>query len=156
MLQRFDITPFTYHLCCPDCGGDWTICGHATPDAVLELAELTADAKTLAEERAANGDWPAPVTVADYLAWIEDEATIQEEAVQAARQSVTLTLNQYKAGTVSFLNVVVVQTAQLNNERTLVGILGRRLTAAVALVKALGGGWNAMPADTPAGRAPAR
>ena len=85
MRQRFDITPFTYHLGCPDCGGDWTVCGHATPDSVLEMAELTADAKTLAEERAANGDWPAPVTVADYLAWIEDEATIQEE--QAADHS---------------------------------------------------------------------
>ncbi len=83
--QRFDITPFTYHLCCPDCGGDWTICGHATPDAVLELAELTAGVKEMAEERAAHGEWPAPMTVADYLAWIEDEATIQEE--QAADHS---------------------------------------------------------------------
>ena len=86
---------------------------------------------------------------------LEQEASIQEEAVQAARQSVALTLNQYKAGTVSFLNVVVLQTAQLNNERTFVGILGRRLAAAVSLVKALGGGWRALPADTPAVRAPA-
>ena len=66
-----------------------------------------------------------------------------EEAVQAARQSLDLTINQYKAGTVSYLNVVIVQTATLNNERTLVGIHGRQLTSAVTLVKALGGGWNA-------------
>jgi NodT family efflux transporter outer membrane factor (OMF) lipoprotein len=87
---------------------------------------------------------------------LQSEASIQEEAVQAARQSVALTLNQYKAGTVSFLNVVVVQTAQLNNERTLVGILGRRLSAAVALVKALGGGWDAASSNPPADRAPNR
>jgi NodT family efflux transporter outer membrane factor (OMF) lipoprotein len=80
---------------------------------------------------------------------LDREAAIQEEAVQAARQSVALTLNQYKAGTVSFLNVVIVQTAQLNNERTLVGILGRRLSAAVALVRALGGGWQAPAPGSP-------
>jgi outer membrane protein TolC len=53
---------------------------------------------------------------------------------------VVLTLNQYKAGTVSYLNVVIVQTALLGNERTAVGIRGQRLAAAVTLVKALGGG----------------
>jgi NodT family efflux transporter outer membrane factor (OMF) lipoprotein len=74
---------------------------------------------------------------------LEEEAKVQEEAVRAARESVELTLNQYKAGTVSYINVVTVQTAQLNNERAAVGILGRRLVAAVGLVKALGGGWNA-------------
>lgn len=74
---------------------------------------------------------------------LEEESRVQEDAVRAARQSVELTINQYKAGTVSYLNVVLVQTALLNNERTAVGILGRRLAAAVSLVKALGGGWTA-------------
>jgi NodT family efflux transporter outer membrane factor (OMF) lipoprotein len=74
---------------------------------------------------------------------LEQEAGVQQEAVHAARQSLELTLNQYKAGTVSYLNVVTVQTAWLANERAAVVILGRRLTAAVTLVKALGGGWVA-------------
>lgn len=73
---------------------------------------------------------------------LEQEAKVQEEAVAAARQSVALTTNQYKAGIVSFINVVQVQTTQLNNERTLVSLLGRRLTAAAQLVRALGGGWT--------------
>ena len=73
---------------------------------------------------------------------LEDAEKVQEEATVAARQSVELTINQYKAGTVSYLNVVIVQSSWLNNERTLVGIRGRRLTAAVTLVKALGGGWS--------------
>jgi len=78
-----------------------------------------------------------------------EEAQVQEEAVRAARESVVLTTNQYKAGIVSYINVVTVQTTQLNNERTAVGILGRQLVAAVTLVKALGGGWSAaeMAAD---------
>jgi len=72
-----------------------------------------------------------------------EEAEVQEAAVRAARESVLLTINQYKAGIVSYINVVTVQTTQLNNERTAMGILGRRLVAAVTLVKALGGGWSA-------------
>lgn len=74
---------------------------------------------------------------------LEDEARVQEAAVMAAQQSVALTTNQYKAGTVSYLEVVVTQTVALANERIAVDILGRRMAATVLLVKALGGGWNA-------------
>ena len=80
---------------------------------------------------------------------LEQEARVQADAVEASRQAVELTLNQYKAGTVNYLNVVAVQTAQLTNERTATSILGRRLTAAVTLVKALGGGWSAAELPIP-------
>jgi NodT family efflux transporter outer membrane factor (OMF) lipoprotein len=73
---------------------------------------------------------------------LEQEAATQAEAVQAARLSTELTLNQYKSGTVNYLSVVVVQAAQLNNEATAVNLTGQRLVAAVALVQALGGGWT--------------
>ncbi|PYN11685.1 MAG: hypothetical protein DME06_11185, partial [Candidatus Rokuibacteriota bacterium] len=65
------------------------------------------------------------------------------EAVKAAQESVTLTTTQYKAGTVSYLNVITVQTIELANEVTAVRILGRRMAAAVLLIQALGGGWSA-------------
>jgi NodT family efflux transporter outer membrane factor (OMF) lipoprotein len=74
---------------------------------------------------------------------LEQEWSVQDEAVKAAREALDLANNQYKAGTVSYLNVVVAQAAAYSNERTALAILGRRLTASVALVKALGGGWNA-------------
>jgi NodT family efflux transporter outer membrane factor (OMF) lipoprotein len=74
---------------------------------------------------------------------LEQEATTQDEAVKAAGRSVFLTLNQYQAGTVSYLNVVTAQTIALNDEITAIQILGQRMTAAVLLVQALGGGWNA-------------
>jgi len=73
---------------------------------------------------------------------LEQEARVQEEAVKAARQSVELTTNQYKAGIVTYLNVIAVQATTLSNERAAIDILNRRLAAAVLLVKALGGGWN--------------
>jgi NodT family efflux transporter outer membrane factor (OMF) lipoprotein len=73
---------------------------------------------------------------------LEDEARVQDEAVAAARQSVTLTTAQYRAGTVSYLNVITTQTIALADEVTAVQIQGRRMTAAVLLVEALGGGWS--------------
>jgi len=74
---------------------------------------------------------------------LEQEAAVQNAAVKAARESETITNNQYKAGTTNYLSVVVVQAAALNNERAALAILGRRLIASVGLIKALGGGWNA-------------
>ena len=73
--------------------------------------------------------------------YLAEESRVQAEAARAARESVVLTVNQYKAGTVSFLNVVQVQATQLNEERQTVALLGRRLAANVALIRALGGSW---------------
>jgi len=73
---------------------------------------------------------------------LEVEAKLQAEAVAAARQSVQFTENRYKAGTASFLDVINVQAILLANERTAVALLGRRFTASVQLVRALGGGWE--------------
>ena len=73
---------------------------------------------------------------------LEEEAKVQDEAVEAARKSLAVALNQYKAGTVNYLTVIVVQAATLNNEITSLNILVRRMAASVLLVKALGGGWS--------------
>lgn len=75
------------------------------------------------------------------LRLLEQEAAEQQAALRAARQAAELALNQYRAGTVSYLNVVSAQTAVLVAERSATDLLGRRLVASVALVKALGGGW---------------
>jgi len=72
-----------------------------------------------------------------------EEAGVQDDAVKAAREAVTIVNNQYRAGTANYIAVVVLQAAALNNERTALGIRGRRLAASVGLIKALGGGWSA-------------
>ncbi len=87
---------------------------------------------------------------------LDEEAQVQSQAVEAARETVNLTTNQYKAGVVSYLNVVTAQTIALSNERTAISIEGQRLQAAALLIKALGGGWKdpaieaaRQPANTP-------
>jgi hypothetical protein len=81
---------------------------------------------------------------------LEGENAVQDEAVTAARKSVDLTTNQYKEGTVSYLNVITVQTIALTDEITAIQIRGRRMAAAVLLVQALGGGWTAADLPSPA------
>jgi NodT family efflux transporter outer membrane factor (OMF) lipoprotein len=73
---------------------------------------------------------------------LEDEAVVSNEALEAARESLRLTQNQYKAGLIAYLDVVTVQATALNNERTVLTLLQTRLVASVQLIAALGGGWD--------------
>ncbi len=67
----------------------------------------------------------------------------ENDAVAAAREAERVINNQYIAGTVAYTSVIVAETTALNDAVTAVGIRQSRLTASVALVQALGGGWNA-------------
>lgn len=72
---------------------------------------------------------------------LSGEITIQDEATKAAQESETIALNQYKAGLVSYLSVVIEQTTALSNERASLSVRGRQLASSVALIKSLGGSW---------------
>jgi NodT family efflux transporter outer membrane factor (OMF) lipoprotein len=74
---------------------------------------------------------------------LEQRATIEDATVKAAREAETLTLNQYKAGTVPYSSVITAQTTRLNSEQNALDVLSGRLQASVAMIQALGGGWNA-------------
>jgi NodT family efflux transporter outer membrane factor (OMF) lipoprotein len=73
------------------------------------------------------------------LRTLEEEAKEQEAAVRFAKESLQQTENRYKAGTVDYLSVVIVQSTALTAERNALSILGRRLNANIGLIKALGG-----------------
>jgi NodT family efflux transporter outer membrane factor (OMF) lipoprotein len=81
---------------------------------------------------------------------LAQEADQLDVAVKAAEESLRLELDRYKAGTDSYLNVITTQTIALGDERTAVQLLERRMVAAVQLISALGGGWNASTLPTPA------
>lgn len=74
---------------------------------------------------------------------LSEEAILQESAVKAANEALQQSINRYKAGTIDYLNVAVLQTNTLNNQRNAIAIHGRRLQASIALIKAIGGGWDA-------------
>ena len=70
------------------------------------------------------------------------EAQQQAEVVQAARVSLRLAENQYKAGTAVYLNVITAQTTLFNARNAQLTLLNRRYVAAAGLIQALGGGWG--------------
>ena len=72
------------------------------------------------------------------------EAQLQGEnsALQSARQTLEIANNRYKAGLVTYLDVVTSQSDELAVERTVVELQGETRVAAVGLIKALGGSWQ--------------
>ncbi len=74
---------------------------------------------------------------------LETESGQAKQAVDSAQRSLDISTAQYKAGVVSYLQVLTAQTFLLQNQRSAVDLLTRRLTASVQLVGALGGGWDA-------------
>lgn len=86
--------------------------------------------------------------VEDYLIQLqvlEREMELQELATVAAKESLRLMENQYKAGMIDYLSVVNLQTSALTSERSVLSQLNNRLVASVQLIAALGGGWNGEP-----------
>jgi NodT family efflux transporter outer membrane factor (OMF) lipoprotein len=72
---------------------------------------------------------------------LQQEASKQDEAVASAKKTLQLELDQYRIGTVGYLEVVTAQSTALANERTAVDLERRQMDASVLLVKALGGIW---------------
>ena len=74
---------------------------------------------------------------------LKDEADRQRAAAAAAQRSLDISMNQYRAGIVSYLQVETQQTALLTSQRAALTVTGRQFVAAVQLIRALGGGWRA-------------
>jgi len=64
-------------------------------------------------------------------------------ALHSARRTVDISMTKYKGGVITYLEVVVAQSAALNIEQTVVQLSAQRLAASVSLIKALGAGWTA-------------
>ncbi len=79
---------------------------------------------------------------------LAEEADVTDRAVKAAEESLTISTDQYKGGIVAYLQVITAQTAALQDEKTAVDLLTRRMTASVLLIEALGGGWDASKLPT--------
>jgi len=73
---------------------------------------------------------------------LQEQAVVQNQAAASARLALKLVLNQYKAGTVAYSNVITAQIAAFTAEKAASDVAGLRMTAAVGLIQALGGGWH--------------
>jgi NodT family efflux transporter outer membrane factor (OMF) lipoprotein len=70
---------------------------------------------------------------------LADEEAAATRAATAAHATLRATENQYRAGTVSYLNVVIAESTSLSTDSSLISVQSRRLLAHMALLKAMGG-----------------
>jgi NodT family efflux transporter outer membrane factor (OMF) lipoprotein len=79
---------------------------------------------------------------------LADEAVATDATLASAQRSLDISTYQYKAGTVTYLQVLTSQTALLAEQRAALGVLTRRMVASALLIEALGGGWEASKLPT--------
>ncbi len=133
----------------------WSL-GVAASDDLFEGGLKSADVRAAeASYDAAVADYRQTVLTAfegveDELAALRfygEQAVAERLAVEAAVQNVTVSFNEYQAGTVDYTTVATAETTALSDEQTALTAQQDRLTASVALIEALGGGWTT--ADLP-------
>ena len=73
---------------------------------------------------------------------LQEQEPLRREAVSAAERTAQQLLNRYRAGQVGFTEVVTAQASALSAQRALLQLQVNRQIAAVALIQALGGGWQ--------------
>lgn len=90
--------------------------------------------------------------VEDYLAAtriLSEQILKQQEAVEAAKEQLTLEMGRYQSGIDPYLDVTIAQTTLLSNQQTLTTLNVQESTAAIELIQALGGGWDTSQLPTP-------
>jgi outer membrane protein, multidrug efflux system len=83
--------------------------------------------------------------VEDQLAaihYLDRQSQAEVSAVADAKRAAGIALNQYQAGLVSYLDVVIAQQTLLTNEQAETQVNGAQAVSTVALIRALGGGWK--------------
>lgn len=74
---------------------------------------------------------------------LAEQSDAQARAVASAQKSAQISISRYKAGLVTYLEVVDTERTTLANQRLIAQLAGQRMISSVALIKALGGGWQA-------------
>lgn len=70
------------------------------------------------------------------------QSTVQSRAVTSARRATTLSESRYRNGLVSQLDLLDARRSELRNRRQALQVRSAQYQATVALVRALGGGWD--------------
>jgi NodT family efflux transporter outer membrane factor (OMF) lipoprotein len=78
---------------------------------------------------------------------LEKQTGVDIKAAKDAALGLQIVVNEYKAGTVNYSVVLTAQITALTAEKTAVDVQYLSMSSAVGLIKALGGGWDAVILD---------
>ncbi len=73
---------------------------------------------------------------------LTQEAELQQQALESAQRNLELVTDQYRAGTVSFLEVTAAQTSAITTEAAWLAVRNRQLAAVNLLLKNIAGRWT--------------
>jgi NodT family efflux transporter outer membrane factor (OMF) lipoprotein len=90
--------------------------------------------------------------VEDYIATLRatsQQIIREDQAVKSAQRSLDLETARYETGIDPYIDVLSTQTTLFNDQQTQISLRVSEMTAAVELIQALGGGWNANQLPSP-------
>ena len=111
---------------------------HALTDAARHTYEAQADGYR-------NAVFSAFQDVEDQLSdlrILEQESSVEQNAVASAQRSFDLSNRRYVGGVTSYLEVLTAEQTLLQDQIADINIQARRFAASVSLIRALGGGWD--------------
>jgi len=119
-----------------------TLIDFGARDAATEEARANFDASVAAYRQTVLSAFQ---NVEDNLAAqriLADQERAQNTATDSARKNEQVSANQYKEGIIPYNTLLSAQLIRLADEEQSLTVTGNRLAASVALIEALGGGWD--------------
>ncbi|MEQ1686830.1 MAG: efflux transporter outer membrane subunit [Burkholderiaceae bacterium] len=126
-----------------------TLFDAGTTKARVEGAEASRDAAVARYRQTVLTAFQAVEDQLSTTCALAEQAALRRTASEAADLTEQQLLNRYKAGQVSYTEVVTAQASALSARRTLSQLAANRQAAAIALIQALGGGWRQGAAPEP-------
>jgi NodT family efflux transporter outer membrane factor (OMF) lipoprotein len=125
--------------------------------ARVEGAEASRDAAVARYRQTTLAALGAVEDQLSLVRMLAEQSPLRQQASKAADDTEVQTLNRYRAGQVSYLEVATAQSSALSARRALVQLQVDQQLAAIGLIQAMGGGWHAGWVAPPAGAsAPSR
>src|SRR5580693_9501555 len=134
----------------------WSV-GASIPETIFDAGLRRATVQHVATYNADLASYRQTVLTAfqqveDGLAEVRilsKEIEQEQQAVDSARTFLKLEQARYETGVDPYLDVLIAQTTVLADQQTLNGLQVQQMTYAVALVEALGGGWDRSQLPSP-------
>ena len=111
--------------------------------ARVDAAQAARDARVAAYRQTVLTAFQSVEDQLTVLRTLQEQEPLRREAVSAAERTAQQLLNRYREGQVGYTEVVAAQVSALSTQRALLQLQVNRQLAVVALVQALGGGWQA-------------
>jgi multidrug efflux system outer membrane protein len=121
-------------------------------DAQLDQARAVYEEDVAAYRQTVLGAFREVEDALSGLRILGQETSVRDEAVRSAERAAELSRIQYREGSVAYLDVIDADRAVLQQRQASVRLDGERALAAVALVRAIGGGWD-LPGQAAAAKA---